>query len=69
MTAASTNPLLQDWTVLDPEFGLPPFSLVEPAHFRPAFDSAMASNLADLQAIVDNSEEPNLDNVIGALDL
>jgi len=68
MTAASTNPLLQDWTVLDPEFGLPPFSLVEPAHFRPAFDSAMASNLADLQAIVDNSEEPNLDNVIGALD-
>jgi peptidyl-dipeptidase Dcp len=49
-TSDSANPLLADWIVLDPEFGLPPFALIKPEHFRPAFDVAFRSHLSDLQA-------------------
>ena len=34
-----TNPLLAPW---DGPFGLPRFDLIEAAHFRPAFDVALA---------------------------
>jgi Zn-dependent oligopeptidase len=61
------NPLLEDWSVLDPEFALPPFPLIKPEHFKPAFTSAFASHLADLQAIVDNPSV-DFDNVMAAYD-
>lgn len=43
---------------------MPPFSLIEPSHFEPAFEIAMAREMAELQAIVDNSDDPTFDNVI-----
>eukprot|EP00658_Telonema_sp_P-2_P084292 TRINITY_DN9319_c0_g1_i3.p1 TRINITY_DN9319_c0_g1~~TRINITY_DN9319_c0_g1_i3.p1 ORF type:complete len:655 (+),score=134.46 TRINITY_DN9319_c0_g1_i3:152-1966(+) len=62
------NPLLEDWTVTDPEFGMPPFARIEPAHFRPAFDAAMASHLADLEAIVADTRPADFDSVVAPLD-
>ena len=61
----STNPLLQIWR--EP-YGLPPFSSVVPAHFKPAFDLAMASHMAELQSIATQSAPPNFDNTVAELD-
>jgi len=63
---ASTNPLLQSWS--SQPFNLPPFKSITPAHFRPAFEVAMSDHLADLQSIVDNTDEPTFDNVIAPYD-
>ena len=70
MSAAhNDNPLLEDWTKTDPHgFGLPPFARIQPHHFRPAFDTAMASHLAELQAIVDDTSEVNFENVLARFD-
>jgi peptidyl-dipeptidase Dcp len=64
MTAA-TNPLLQPWTG---PFQVPPFDLIEPGHYRPAFDSALAENVAEIAAIANNAEPPSFDNTILALE-
>ena len=65
-TLASSNPLLQSWS--SQPFNLPPFGLIEPTHFKPAFDSAMESHLADLRSIVNDESEPTFDNVIAPYD-
>ena len=39
--ADAQNPLCSDWTG---PFGLPPFGVVTPEHFRPAFDATMAAH-------------------------
>ena len=59
------NPLLQDW---DTPLGLPPFALVQPAHFAPAFAQAMAAQRAELDAIGGEAEAPTFDNTVAALD-
>ena len=46
MTAG--NPLLEP--VTDP-LGLPPFGLIRPEHFRPAFDAEMSAQLAAIEAM------------------
>ena len=65
-TLASGNPLLQSWS--SQPFNLPPFGLIAPVHFRPAFDTAMESHLADLRSIVDEEAESTFDNVIAPYD-
>lgn len=65
-TLASGNPLLQSWS--SQPFNMPPFGLIAPVHFRPAFDTAMESHLADLRSIVDEEAEPTFDNVIAPYD-
>lgn len=62
---AQTNPLLAPWTG---EFALPPFALVEDAHFAPAIDTALAEARANIAAI---AEGPATDfaGVIEALEL
>jgi peptidyl-dipeptidase Dcp len=59
------NPLLSPWTT---PFGLPPFAAIEPAHFKPAFEAAMAAHLAEIAAIGANPAEPSFDNTIEALE-
>ncbi|MDO9411772.1 MAG: M3 family metallopeptidase [Pseudolabrys sp.] len=59
------NPLLTDWTG---DFALPPFATLTPAHFRPAFDAALAAHRAELDAIAANPEKPTFDNTIVALE-
>ncbi|MEM7523421.1 MAG: M3 family metallopeptidase [Pseudomonadota bacterium] len=60
-----TNPLLAEW---DTPFGMPPFDAIEPAHFRPAFEEAIALDRADIDAIAANSDAPSFANTIEALE-
>ncbi len=61
----SQNPLLAAWSG---PFGLPPLAAIEPEHFRPAFDAALARHRAELDAISANREPPSFDNTIVALE-
>jgi peptidyl-dipeptidase Dcp len=58
------NPLLAAWTT---PFGVPPFDLIQPAHFAPAFEQAMAEHLAEIAAIADDEAPPSFGNTIEAL--
>jgi peptidyl-dipeptidase Dcp len=62
---AADNPLLSDWRA---DFGLPPFGDIIPAHFRPAFDKALAANRAEIDAIAADKAEPTFENTIAALE-
>ena len=57
------NPLLAEWTT---PYGIPPFEQVQPEHYIPAFKTAMAAELAEIDAIVNNTEEPTFENTIEA---
>ena len=57
------NPLLQEWNT---PYGIPPFEQVQPEHYLPAYKAAMAAELAEIDAIVNNAEEPNYENTIEA---
>jgi len=59
------NPLLAPWTA---PHGLPPFALLEPGHFTPAFQAAMQQHRAELQAIATLAEAPSFDNTLAAFD-
>lgn len=61
----SNNPLLQEWNT---PFGVPPFDQIEDEHFEPAFEIAMQEQNENIQAIIDNGEEPNFENTIEALE-
>lgn len=61
-----SNPLLQDWAT---PFGLPPFDLIEPSHFRPAFDAAIAEHAREIEAIARNPAPPDFANTIEAMEL
>ncbi|MEN8162523.1 MAG: M3 family metallopeptidase [Acidobacteriota bacterium] len=60
------NPLLAESTL---PFGAPPFDQIEEAHFAPAFEAAMQAHNAEVQAIVNQAEEPTFENTLEALDL
>ncbi len=60
-----TNPLLDEWTG---PFALPPFALLEDAHFGPAFDVALDEARANIARIADDPAAPDFDNVIAALE-
>lgn len=60
-----TNPLLEPW---DGPFGLPDFSRIEGAHFRPAFDAALAAREAEFDAIAGDTTPATFANTIEALE-
>src|SRR5471032_2122303 len=64
-TSASENPLLTDWTG---PFGLPLLPAIKPEHFRPAFDRALATHLAEIDAIAANPAAASFGNTIEALE-
>jgi peptidyl-dipeptidase Dcp len=61
----ASNPLLVPWTT---PFGVPPFDLIKPEHFAPAFEMAMAEHLAEIAAIGASGEAPSFANTIEALE-
>jgi peptidyl-dipeptidase Dcp len=63
--APSENPLLANWTG---PFGLPPFGAVVPAHFRPAFDKALAAHRTEIETIAADKASPSFANTIEALE-
>ncbi len=60
-----TNPLL---SLFDTPYGLPPFGVVQPEHFVPAFEAGMASHRAEIDAIAGQSAAPSFENTIVALE-
>lgn len=66
MSTATTNPLLQDWSVH--EFGLPPFSTTKPSDFESAIRESMKLQIDELTAIVNNTEPASFENTIAAFD-
>jgi peptidyl-dipeptidase Dcp len=63
--ALAGNPLLTQWTT---PFGLPPFESIAPEHYRPAFDTALAEQQAQIAAIAESSDTPTFANTIEALE-
>ncbi len=62
---SNMNPLLSDF---DTPFGVPPFDKIEYEHYLPAFKEAMADQNEEIDAIVNNTEDPTFKNTIAALD-
>src|SRR5690606_10950821 len=61
-----SNPLLQDWK--GPNNGAPAFNEYKVSHFKPARESAMKEDLAELDAIANNKQTPTFENTILALE-
>jgi peptidyl-dipeptidase Dcp len=59
------NPLLAPWTG---PFEAPPFDLIRPEHFRPAFDTAIAEKRAEIAAVASDPQPPSFANTIEALE-
>jgi peptidyl-dipeptidase Dcp len=64
-SAEIENPLLGEWTT---PHGAPPFSQIEEVHFLPAFDVALASHTAEIEAIASNGAEPTFENTLLAME-
>ncbi|WEJ10097.1 M3 family metallopeptidase [Sinorhizobium prairiense] len=64
--SASLNPALVNWTGHE---GLPRFEAIMDEDFAPAFDAALASHEAEIEAIANNAEEPTFDNTVAALEI
>lgn len=65
ITTNDDNPLLQPWAA---PWGLPPFGVVRPEHFEPAFDAAMREHREELAAIGAQTEAPTFDDTLAAFD-
>ncbi|MGK9233192.1 M3 family metallopeptidase [Inquilinus limosus] len=64
-TQTAANPLLAEWNT---PFGSPPWERISVAHFRPAFDAALAEHLREIEAIAGDPAEPSFDNTVAALE-
>jgi peptidyl-dipeptidase Dcp len=59
------NPFFVEWTT---PFEVPPFDLIKIEHYRPAFDEGLKQHQQDIDAIINNAEEPTFENTILALE-
>jgi peptidyl-dipeptidase Dcp len=59
------NPFTAAWTT---PFQAPPFDKIQAAHFRPAFDSALAAHKAEIEAIANRTDRATFDNTILAME-
>lgn len=59
------NPFFSEYTT---PFAVPPFDKIEVAHYKPAFLKGMEENKKEIDAIVNNAEEPTFANTIVAFD-
>jgi peptidyl-dipeptidase Dcp len=64
--AQGANPLTAKWT--GPYGGVPAFDKVQVADFKPALETAMAKNLAEIDAITNNKAAPTFENTIAPLE-
>jgi peptidyl-dipeptidase Dcp len=65
LTGMPDNPFFAAWSTPD---GVPPFDRIKPAHFRPAYESALAEHAAEIAAIAANPEPPSFANTIAAME-
>ncbi len=59
------NPFFAEW---DTPYGMPPFDQIRPEHYKPAYEEAMKRNVAEIEAIIENKDEPSFENVVLAFD-
>jgi len=59
------NPFLSEF---DTPFQVPPFDLIDTTHFIPAFEAGVEQEKVQIEAIINNPEEPNFENTILAFD-
>ncbi len=59
------NPLLAPWTG---PFGLPPFDLIRPEHFEPAFAAAMQAHRDEIETIAAGPAKSGSDDIAGSED-
>lgn len=59
------NPFFSEYKT---PFGVPPFEEIKPEHYKPAFIKGMEEQMAEINAIVENIDDPNFENTIVALD-
>jgi peptidyl-dipeptidase Dcp len=60
------NPLLATW---ETPFQAPPFGELEPGHFHPAFDHAMAQQRREVEAVMNDAARESFANTIETLEL
>lgn len=58
------NPFYCDWNT---PFEVPPFDKIKIEHFKPAFLKGMEEEMAEVNAIISNTDEPTFDNTIRAM--
>jgi peptidyl-dipeptidase Dcp len=61
----AANPLLAEWTA---PFGAPPLDRIEPAHFAPAFERALADHRGEIAVIAGEVAAPSFENTVAALE-
>ena len=61
----ANNPFLKEW---DTPYQTPPFSEIKLEHYEPAIDYAIEQNRAEIEAIINNPEEPTFENTILAME-
>ncbi|HQG76360.1 MAG TPA: M3 family metallopeptidase [Bacteroidales bacterium] len=59
------NPFFSDY---DTPYNVPPFEKIMARHYMPAFEKGMEEGRMDIRRLINNREEPNFENTIGALD-
>lgn len=59
------NPFFSEYST---PFGVPPFDKIEVAHYKPALLKGMEDHKKEIDAIVNNPDEPTFENTIVALD-
>jgi peptidyl-dipeptidase Dcp len=62
---ATDNPFFAEY---DTPYKVPPFDIIKPEHFVPAYEKGMEQQKAEIEQLVSNTEAPTFDNTIGALD-
>jgi len=59
--ADTANPFLSPSTL---PYGLPPFADIRDEHYRPAFETGMEEQLAEVAAVVGNTDSPTFENTM-----
>jgi peptidyl-dipeptidase Dcp len=64
-TTVMANPFFSEFAT---PFGVPPFDLIKPEHYMPAFDRGMAEQKKEVEVITSNAEPPTFANTVEALE-
>lgn len=65
MTSSNENPFFSKYGT---PYEVPAFDKIKVEHFMPAFEEGMKSHMAEINAIVQNTDEPTFENTIVAKD-
>ena len=60
-----SNPFFSEYNT---PFDVPPFEKIHAGHYMPAFEKGIEEGRKDIQDLVGNSEDPDFENTIAALD-